>query len=260
MNLTTLDNAFWIASLILDLVLLVVMIRRGRWRAFPCFSAWAVFRILNSACLFLAYRFGSRDLYAWMYWLFAFVDIGLQVAVVFELSNQVFRSADATSETTRRLVRWIGIAASVAAIVLVCGVHPSAPRSLDAWEVRGSLFASLLICELFTLVVLISQRFGFGWRTHVIGVGTGLTFWAIISLIVDILYGYWGPALHSRELEHVRILSFLAAQLFWIVALWREEPKRKPISPEMRDAILQVTDRVSYDLAKALGTRGKEFR
>jgi hypothetical protein len=27
----------------------------------------------------------------------------------------------------------------------------------------------------------------------------------------------------------------------------------------MRDAILHLTDKVSYDLAKALGTRGKEL-
>lgn len=260
MNLTTLDNALWASGLLWDVVLLFVIAWRDRWRNFPYFSTWAIFRILDSVSLFVAYRADSRALYAWMYWLFAFVDIGLQIAVVFELSNQVFRSADPTSERTRRLVRWIGVAASVLALGLACGVHPSAPRSLDAWEVRGSLFASLLICELFTLVILVSQRFGFGWQTHAIGVGVGLTLWAIISLIVDGLYGYWGPAPHFSELEHVRILSFHAAQLFWIVSFWREEPERKPVTPEMREEILRITGKVSYDLAKVLGTRGKEFR
>ncbi len=260
MNLTTLDNVLWLAGLLGNSAILAVMLIRRRWRVFKFFFAWNVFGVLTTGCLFFAYRFGSRSLYAWIYWLAAFVDIALQVAVVFELAAQVFRSADMVSASTRRLLRRTGIVAAIITFGLACGVHPAAPSSLDAWEVRGVLFSTLLICVLFTLVVLASQRFGFGWQNHATGLGLGLTLWAILALVVDILHGYWGAIRHFAALEHIRMVAFSAAQLLWIVALWRNEPKKKPISPEMQDAILQVTDRVSYDLAKALGTRGKEFR
>jgi hypothetical protein len=52
---------------------------------------------------------------------------------------------------------------------------------------------------------------------------------------------------------------YLSILCYWIFALWRDEPEREQLSPEIRDAILHLTDQVSYDFAKALGTRGKEF-
>ena len=260
MQLSTLDNVLWAVAFLGNAALLLVMLWRRRARDFPYFFSWIAFGVFDTACLFLIYRFSSQSVYAWVYWLSAFIDISIQVVVVFELANHVFRSPDSTSESMRSLVRKVGIVATLVAFGLACGVHPSAPRSLDAWEVRGNLFASLLICELFTVVIVLSQKFGFGWRSHAVGLGAGLTLWAIVSLSVDLLHGYWGAVLHFKELEHVRMFSNLAAIAFWLVTLWRDEPKRKPISPEMRDTLLHLTDKVSYDLAKALGTRGKEFR
>jgi hypothetical protein len=64
---------------------------------------------------------------------------------------------------------------------------------------------------------------------------------------------------HFLALEHVRMLVYLCILVYWIVALWRNEPEKEQPSAEMRDAILHVTDKVSYDLAQVLGTRGKEF-
>ena len=51
---------------------------------------------------------------------------------------------------------------------------------------------------------------------------------------------------------------YLSILVYWIVALWRNEPEKESPSPEMRNAILQMTDKVSYDLAQVLGTREKE--
>jgi hypothetical protein len=52
---------------------------------------------------------------------------------------------------------------------------------------------------------------------------------------------------------------YLSILCYWIIALWRNEPEKEQLAPEMREAILHLTDKVSYDLAKVLGTRGKEF-
>jgi hypothetical protein len=83
--------------------------------------------------------------------------------------------------------------------------------------------------------------------------------WAVVTLIIGLLHGYWGRYTHYVGVEHVRMLVYLSILCYWIFALWREEPEREQLSPELRDAILHLTDKVSYDLAKALGTRGKEF-
>jgi hypothetical protein len=54
------------------------------------------------------------------------------------------------------------------------------------------------------------------------------------------------------------MVVYLSILGYWIVALWRDEPQKGSLSPEIHDAILQVADRVSYDLAEVLGTREKE--
>jgi hypothetical protein len=90
-------------------------------------------------------------------------------------------------------------------------------------------------------------------------IGYGLMAWAVVTLVIGLLHGYWGRYTHYVGVEHVRMFVYLCILCYWIVALWREEPEKERPSAEMRDAILHLTDKVSYDLAKVLGTRGKEF-
>jgi hypothetical protein len=93
----------------------------------------------------------------------------------------------------------------------------------------------------------------------VMSIGYGLMIWAVFALFIGLLHGYWGRSSHYLGVEHARMTIYLCILVYWIVALWRNEPEREQLSPEIRDAILHVTDKVSYDLAKVLGTRGKEF-
>jgi hypothetical protein len=127
------------------------------------------------------------------------------------------------------------------------------------WEIRGDLLTSLIIGGMFTLVLIMSQRLGFHWRSHVMSIGYGLMVWTVVTLAIGLLHGYWGRSAHYLGIEHVRMIVYLCVLCYWIFALWRDEPEKKPATAEMRDAILHVTDKVSYDLAKALGTREKEF-
>ena len=127
------------------------------------------------------------------------------------------------------------------------------------WEIRGDLFVSLMVSEIFTVVLITSQRQGLHWRSHVMSIGYGLMVWAVFGLVLGLLHGYWGRHVHYVGVEHVRMLVYLTILIYWIIALWRDEPEKEQPPTEMRDAILHLTDRVSYDLAKVLGTREKEF-
>jgi hypothetical protein len=93
----------------------------------------------------------------------------------------------------------------------------------------------------------------------VMSIGYGLMVWAVVTLIIGLLHGYWGRGTHYVGVEHARMFFYLSILCYWIFALWRNEPEKEQLAPEMREAILHLTDKVSYDLAKVLGTRGKEF-
>ena len=159
----------------------------------------------------------------------------------------------------RRRLRTFPVLASWCAFTIIWWIHPTSPTRAGVWEIRGDLFTSLFVSGTFVLVLLLSQRQGFHWRSHVMSIGYGLMVWAVLGLTLGILHGYWGRHSHYLGLEHSRMLVYLCILVYWIVALWRDEPEKEQPSQEMRDAILHVTDKVSYDLAKVLGTRGKEL-
>jgi hypothetical protein len=73
------------------------------------------------------------------------------------------------------------------------------------------------------------------------------------------MHAYWGSAAHFAALENARKIAYLSTLVFWIVTFWRAEPEKESVSRELRNAILLQADRVSYDLAQALGTQKKEI-
>jgi hypothetical protein len=185
------------------------------------------------------------------------LDAHLQIGVIVEVARNVFRP-DAGESRGLQFVPLIALAALIS-FAIVWWIHPTSATRADVWEIRGDLFTSLIVSVAFALVLLTSQRQGLHWRSHVMSIGYGLMTWAVVALIIGLLHGYWGRYTHYVGVEHVRMSVYLSILCYWIFALWRDEPEREQLPPETRDAILHLTDKVSYDLAKALGTRGKEL-
>jgi hypothetical protein len=257
MRLPLLDTALWAAGPVLNAALLCVIILRRRLRAFPMLASWCIYTIVSMAALFFTYRLGSDHTYAVVYWFVDGLDALLQIAVITEVAHIVFRP-DAAQNQGIQLAPLIAVAALLS-FAIVWWIHPTSPTRAGVWEIRGDLFTSLIVSMTFTLVLLMSQRQGLHWRFHVMSIGYGLMVWAVVTLIIGLLHGYWGRYNHYVQIEHVRMLVYHSMLCYWIFALWRDEPEKEQPSREMREAILHLTDKVSYDLAKVLGTRGKEF-
>lgn len=258
MNLSLLDNTLWAASFAGNAALLFVLLYRRRWKQFPVYTSWIAFETLLTILLFLVYRFGLQRAYAGAYWSGDAIEFALQVAVIFEIARIVLRPTGSWVADARIKFFVIGAAGAVVAFALAWGAHPSATHSLEAWEIRANLFTSILICELFTAVLIASQQLGLVWRSHVMRLGQGLTLWAIVSFAVDAAHSYYGGELHFFLLERFSILAFLTAQIWWSVSFWASEPQRKPLSPEMQRYLVDLRQRVQYDLANVVRAQGKE--
>jgi hypothetical protein len=258
MRLPLLDTALWAAGPVLNAALFCVICLRRRLCTFPVLAAWCAFTIVSAIALFFIYRIGSDHVYAVVYWIVEGLDALLQIGVVAEVAHIVFGPGGSARKNRVWFARLITIGALIA-FAAVWWIDPTALTRAGMWEIRGDLFTSLIVSGTFTLVLLMSQRQGLHWRSHVMSIGYGLMVWAVVVLIVGLLHGYWGRYTHYLGIEHARMLVYLSILCYWIFALWRNEPEKERLSPEIRDAILQVTDKVSYDLAKVLGTREKEF-
>jgi hypothetical protein len=248
MNLSRVDDILWAASFMGHVALFCVLILRGRWRAFPIFTALICFDTFLTIALYDIYAHGSKVWYGRIYWAAAVVDFALQIGVVLEMARIVLRPTGAwVRDARKQFVLWAVVGVALA-VVLAWGVSPPGLKAKEAWEVRGSLFTSLVTCELVLVMALASTRLGLGWRSHVMALGQGLAVWSIVAVAVDGIQSYVGAAQRFATLDHVRICVYCAALLYWIVEFWLPEPVRRPISPEMRNYILALHRKVTYDL------------
>src|SRR5262249_32312902 len=148
----------------------------------------------------------------------------LQIGVIAEVAHIVFRPVSGANRGIQ-LAPLIGVTTLIS-FLIVWWIHPTAQTRAGVWEIRGDLFTSLIVSGTFTLILLLSQKQGFHWRSHVMSIGYGLMAWAVVTLIIGLLHGYWGRHTHYVGVEHVRMLVYLFILCYWIFALWRDEPEK----------------------------------
>lgn len=250
MHFSLLANIYWAAGFGLTLVLIFVLLWRGRWRTFPIFTVWLAFLAIEMGLLFFIYLHGSRNMYAIFWVAGSWIDFALQLGVVFEVARIVLRPTGTWIRDARSQFISAGLAAAGVSALLAWWVSPPAWSHRYAWQIRSDLFTSLVICELFVVMSLTANRLGLGWRSHVMAVGQGLTAWSAVMVIRVTLESYLGTRHFYTQLEQVRQVAYPLAALWMAIQLWRQEPERQPISADLQEYILALHRRVEYDLRR----------
>lgn len=250
MNLTLLDNVLWATSFLANVVLFLVLMTRGGRRPFPIFTALFAFEALNTATLYLIFRFCSHHAYSQAYWTMAVLDFAFQVALIYEIARTVLRPTGTWVQDARKsFLLWSGLAIVIA--VFAAGIiTPPEGSVMSKLEVRGTLFTSLMTCELFLAMIMAANRLGLQWQSHVMAIGQGLTAWALIALIGDLAHTIYGWNRNFITLDHIRMIAYLAAVTYWVVTFWRPEIARKPFSSEMERYLIALHKSVQYDLER----------
>lgn len=223
----------WAAGYFWTAALFVVLLYKRRYKTVPWFTAWIGLGLADNVLLVLAYRLGSKHLYAGMYWGVAFFDLLLQIAVVFEIAGAAMRRSGRWVEGTRIRLVLLGAIAPLFAFGLAWFMTPAAETRLDAWDARANLFITALICVLFSGVVTVLQQLSLGWRNHIMREGYGLMVWTVVSFLTDTLHSYWRTMGNYSALEYARIGIFQAVSLYWIVAFWF--PELEPVRASQED-------------------------
>ncbi len=248
MGLTILDNALWVAGFVGHVALLAVLLVRSRWRNFPVFTSLIAYQAAVTVTLFLVSRYGSRHAYFLWYWILALGDYIFQVALIFEIARDVLHSTGTWVRDARMgFLFWSAVGMLLAA-GLCLNISPPTTKGLDLWEMRATLFTSLLTCELFLSISTSANRLGLPWRSHVMALGQGLVAWAIIAVIGDVAHIATGWHSEFVLFDRLRMYLYLGVLVFWAVSFWRPEKGRTPLSPEMEQYILALHQRVRYDL------------
>ena len=248
MNLSELEWLLAVATSVGTTAVFAVLIVRRRWRDFPVFTSYMGFDSAVVPMLIAILRYGPPTWYARVYWPIILVEFALQLGVIWEIARVVMRPTGSwVRDAKKTFVLW-GAAGILLAAALPWLVTPPAASVLERLEVRGNLFTSLVICELIAVVTRTSKSLGLGWRNHVMALGNGWTAWAVVAILVDGLHSYFGAQRYFRELDHLKMVAYLAVLGYWAVQFWLEEPVRQPISPQLSAYIQVLHRRIKNDL------------
>ena len=149
-----------------------------------------------------------------------------------------------------RLV-FMGAIAPLVALGMAWAMKPAAATMLDAWEARTSLFTTILICLLFTGIMMASQQLGLGWRSHVMREGYGLMVWVLVAFLTDTLHAYWRTAEHFTALENIRIAVFQGSLVYWAVAFWISERQPAALTAAENKDLEVLRRRLEYGVSRS---------
>jgi hypothetical protein len=237
MHLTGIDLLFWAMSFIGHVVLLSVLVLRGRFRAFPIFTSLVALNILRTIVLFTLREYGAQAWYFYTFWSLAVVDVGLQFGIVYELSSKIFRPlGEWARDIRRRLLLWV-IASVVFTSLLSLIPKPSSSFWMQGLILRGSFFSAALMSELFILMLAFSAIAGLSWSSHVAKIATGLTIYSVCTLVLETINSFLGLKGGGRiyeDFSRLRIAVYLCCVTYWTVALWRNAPPVRQMPDHLR--------------------------
>jgi hypothetical protein len=251
MPLSSFDRFAWAAGPSGHLILLFVLWKRGRARSFPAFTALIASSVAGTIVLF--FLRGHPHAYARAFWWMGVLDEALQLLVVYELALHVFRPTGVWARDVWRT--FLGLAGI--GVVLAAGLTwldtPATTDRLQAYFLRADFFSSALMSELFVAMVALSATAGLPWKTHAARIAQGLGVYSIVSVGRDIVSSVLGIR-HATSVfvaaSHVRVVTYLACEAYWIVMLWQEAPSPRELPERMRTQIYVLQRQVEHDLER----------
>jgi hypothetical protein len=251
MHLTGLDFFFWAVTFLENLGLLFVLWYRRLAKSFPFFTALALLSVIRAVVMYFVLNHASTHSYFVTYWSLAVADTMLELGIVYEIANRVFRPVGVWAQDVRGSFLWmVGLSVTVA-LGLSWLASPPARTWEQSFVTKGTLFAAALISELFVLMMALSISAGLPWRTHVAKIAQGLGAYSLVSLLIETGHSYFGVGGEVRTfifLSRVRIAAYIACLAYWSVMLWRKEQPSREMTQEMRERLFALQRRVEYDL------------
>jgi hypothetical protein len=255
MNVTAIENLIWASSFGSNLVLLLVLIIKERWRRFRFFTTWIAFQVLLTITLFALYRLGENALYSKVYWSTGIIDFLLQLCIIVEMSRIILRPAGVWIYRTRKRFTLLAVSGTLVALVATFILHPEAHTSVGVWEMRADLFTSLMFVEVFLAMMGTANRLSLPWSTHVVKLGQGLLAWATVGVLVDALHTLLGRYRWFGALEDVRGIVWIVAAIYWIFWFWKPERESGTSWKHPEKYLVDLHEQVKYDLARTEGSR-----
>jgi len=161
--------------------------------------------------------------------------------VLVELSWSTLRPIRSSLPRSALLVVGVLIVALGAAIWPFSGIHELASLAPAIRNiVRVQQTASILRILFFLVLAGCSQLLSIGWRDRELQIATGLGFYSIVSLTVEILHSHEAMGSQYRHLNQIVVVSYICSLLYWAFSFSEKEAERRDFTPQMQSFLLAM--------------------
>jgi hypothetical protein len=216
MSLSPVDYVVWLVALLLQVLIMAIMIRRGLLREFPVFFAYSAFQVFRS-CLQFTIRHGlGYTEYFYTYWAGQAISTILAFAVTYELFSHAFRSY-AGLRNLGRLLFQIALVGLLLVGVLVAASDPGTeahPAMTMVLLLERS--ADVVRVGLVLFLFAVSSYLGLRLRDRAFGIALGFGIYAAVILAGVALRTHLGEAAASAH-SLIATASYTCALVIWLV-------------------------------------------
>ena len=94
----------------------------------------------------------------------------------------------------------------------------------------------------FLAIAGCSQLLSIGWRDRELQIATGLGFFSIVSITVQMLHTSHAPEFVAQyhHLEQLLSASFVCSIIYWAFSFAQKVPERREFTPQMQNFLLAV--------------------
>jgi hypothetical protein len=258
MSVRGLDALLWALGFLAHIILLSILLCRHRARRFPAFTILIGANVVRTIVLYCTLRYGSRDAYFYTYWTLAILDVSLQLGVVREMASHVFKPLGRWASDVRKRLLWLVSASLLIAALLTWLGTPRTSDWREALVIQGGFFSATLMSELFVGMIALSVIAGLPVKDHTARISQGLGVYSLACILIeaiDTVLGSGADASIRIILTHVRMAVYLCCVAFWIIMLWREEPRARTLPDAARRQLSLLQLAASYDLKRIKGRK-----
>ena len=235
---------FWIAPHVLLGLFVAEFLRRGLQKQLPFFFSYLIFDLLQFMVLFCVGFIPSptQNLYRWLLVCGKGIISFLQLAVIYELANELLLSRSLLAGTLRALLRWVA-----AVLFLVVAIVSGMFQKISVQHVVNALqvvdFSSSVIrCGVGIVLFLFTRALQISWRSRSAGIALGFGILASTELVGAGVRGAFGRSAHIA-VDLLQMAGFHVGVVVWLVYLFLPERAPKFTGKGLVGSDMEVWDR-----------------
>lgn len=248
MHIWDLSHLLPLASDTGQVLLLLILISRRLYRVFPIFTSFVMWELASDALAYAALAAQQGYLgrhYVQMYYLLVTINYLFEFIVLLEIASNVLQPAkQAVPRGFRYLLLGIMLVIGLVCFWLAVWINPTPFANMRYFLVLNTA-AAILCVVTFVLISGFSQILGLSWKNHVLQLTTGLAFYSVVELVVELVqsqlragpdylaqYQFWGQ---------IEVIGYLCTLSFWCYAFLKKEAPRKEFSPQMAQVLVLLS-------------------